>query len=96
MSGNPRTQETKGTKGTRDLCVYVVAGGPGSSNVPKHLAIALRHPTMTIPALKPDILRRVVEFALESCVVSGDDAATQLEKQGCLAKLTLVSKVRLS
>ena len=49
---------------------------------------------MTIPALKPDILRRVVEFALDSCEVAGNHAATQLEKQGCLANLILVSKVR--
>jgi hypothetical protein len=49
---------------------------------------------MTIPGLKPDILRRVVEFALESCIVFGDDAATQLEKQRYLANLILVSKVR--
>lgn len=48
---------------------------------------------MTIPALKPDILRRVVEFALDSCVVSEDDAATQLERQRCLGNFMSVSKV---
>jgi hypothetical protein len=49
---------------------------------------------MTIPTLIPDILRRVVQFVLESCVVADDDPGSQLEKQGCLANLILVSKVR--
>lgn len=50
--------------------------------------------TMTVPVLKPDILRRVVDFALESCTIPNDDAATQLERQECLANLILVSKAR--
>jgi hypothetical protein len=73
--------------------VYVVAGTPDSPDILKHLELTSRLSTMTIPALKPDILRRVIEFALESCVVIGDDPATQLEKQGCLANLMSVSKV---
>jgi hypothetical protein len=48
---------------------------------------------MVSPTLKPDIVRRVVDFALESCVIPEDEYATQLEKQGCLANLILVSKV---
>jgi hypothetical protein len=63
-------------------------------NIPKHLELAILLLKMTIPALKPDILRIVVEFALESCIVPEDDAATQLEKQRYLANLILVSKVR--
>ena len=74
------------------MCVFV-AYGLAPTNIPKPLELAILLLTMTIPALKPDILRRVVELALESCVVSGDDAATRLEEQGCIANLILVSKV---
>ena len=47
---------------------------------------------MVMPVLKVDILRCIVDFALEACVVPSDEPATQLEKQGCLANLILVSK----
>jgi hypothetical protein len=79
------------------MCVCLSNGWPVDlvgANIPKHLELAILLFKMTIPVLKPDILRRVVEFALESCIVSGDDAATQLEKQRYLANLILVSKVR--
>lgn len=50
---------------------------------------------MSMPVLKVDILRRVVDFALESCVDPKDEHISQLQRQECLANLIQVSKVCL-
>jgi hypothetical protein len=48
---------------------------------------------MVLPTLKPDILRRVVDFAIHPDFGCTEEANSQLERQRCLANLIRVSKV---
>jgi len=81
------------------LCVYLVYRGacqskhPLSSDIISLILTILHISTMVVPSLKIDILRRVIECALEGCTVPHDQYETQLNRQQSLANLILVSKV---